>query len=134
MGLNWFQLERRLPAGRATGSGPIVSKGEFRGSVDQIAASFKIKIVRELGFPRRGDQGRYDAAMLLYRNQGTATRSNLRYPHAEGRWILPMDKISFCPSARQQKVGCSTRVFLYPMTETARATFCCQRSLQKVMS
>jgi hypothetical protein len=59
-----FQLDGPLglDLSRASGSSTVQSR----------AANFKIRIVRELGFPRRGDQGRYDAAILLYRDQGTA--------------------------------------------------------------
>jgi hypothetical protein len=46
--------------------GPLgldLSRASASSTVQSRAANFEIQIVRELGFPRRGDQGRYDAAM-----------------------------------------------------------------------
>jgi hypothetical protein len=62
-----FQLEGPL--------GLDLSRARASSTVQSRAASFKIQIVRELGFPHRGDQGRYDAAMMFYRDQGTALQS-----------------------------------------------------------
>src|SRR5271168_3775786 len=48
---------------------------------------------------------------------------------AEGRWILPFDKVRFV-RGRPQKIGGSTRVSSTAMSGTPRATLCWQDFLQ----
>jgi hypothetical protein len=98
--------------------GPLgldLSRARASSTVQSRAANFEIQVVRELGFPRRGDQGRYDAAMLLYRDQGTALQSVSAFSARK----------CFTPSLNPWVPGSRST-----MTKTARATFCWQRSLQ----
>ena len=92
--------------------GPLgldLSRARASSTVQSRAANFKLQIVRGLGFPRRRDQGRYEAAMLVYRDQGTALQSVSAFSLPLSPWV---------PDSTST------------MTETARATFCWQRSLQ----
>jgi hypothetical protein len=98
--------------------GPLgldLSRARASSTVQSRAANFKKQIARELGFPRRGDQGRCDAAMLLYRDQGTALQS---VSASSARKCFTPSLNPWVPSSKST------------MTETARATFCWQRSLQ----
>jgi hypothetical protein len=98
--------------------GPLgldLSRARASSTIQSRAANFKIQIVRELGFPRRGDQGRFKAAVLLHRGQGTALQSVSAFSARK----------CFTPSLNPWAPGSRST-----MTETARATFCWQRSLQ----